>query len=198
MALRLPGRGDSEGIRSVRPVAQRREHADAFALEPADRIAQRRGRGRVEPLHVVDREDHRPLRSDAPQRREHGAAELEGPVRGRCAGGLLGVLEQIHEAGERQRHLLLDAAREQHLEALLVATVDPVPPQRRLADAGLAREHERTRAAGDGRDERVDATTFCFAADETGGSSSQDVPAAGHSLDYALPPRKRQSPAGAR
>ena len=53
------------------------EHADALAVEPAQRVAQGSGGGRVEPLHVVDRQHDGPARGELPERRPGS------PVRGR-------------------------------------------------------------------------------------------------------------------
>jgi hypothetical protein len=48
--------------------------------------------------------------------------------------------------------------------------LDRVPPEPGLADAGLAPEHQRPRAVGDGRRERIDPSPLGLAPDDLRGA----------------------------
>ena len=165
-----PGKERARGVQRVAPLGARahgREQADRLAVEPPERVTQRARRGGVEPLGVVDGEDDRPRRGEPAQRRQHGA-----PADGRLELRVVRrrpharVLEEVDEAAERERRLLLGGPREQHAELPLPAALDRVEPERRLADAGLAADQQRPRARGDGPHERLDASRLGFATDD--------------------------------
>jgi len=59
--------------RADRSPAHRCENADRFTLEPPEHERENLGRARVDPLHVVEREQHRPL----PSERAHDRDECE-------------------------------------------------------------------------------------------------------------------------
>ena len=140
-------------------------------------------RGRpVEPLGVVDQTDQRLLIGGLGQQAEHGqpdeeavggggGAETEGGGEGVTLGRgePVEVVEhrraQLVEPGERQLHLRLDAcrpgdatrrrARRQHVE------------QRRLADPGLAPQHQDAALpADDRRDEAAQDVALALAAQQ--------------------------------
>jgi hypothetical protein len=57
------------------------------------------------------------------------------------------VLEQVDQAGERERQLLLGRAGHKHGEASPPCTLDGLAPQRGLADPGLPADEQRPRPA---------------------------------------------------
>ena len=72
--------------------------------------------------------------------------------------------QQRVQAGERDLGLRLDPARPQH--GHLARVLDGVLEQRRLPDAGLARDHEHlARAEPGGREQLLDASQLLAAAD---------------------------------
>ena len=55
------------------------------------------------------------------------------------------LLEQVGHTGEGELRLRLTRARAEHHEPIALGRLDPGPPDRRLADAGLALDDERPR-----------------------------------------------------
>ncbi len=146
-------------------VPERRDEPDPELAGPAERPGEHASRTGIEPLEIVDPEHRRPLVREDAQESEHGGGEGE-PVRGLVAGtaaesgverGLLGprqlvahlggrLPEQVGERAEGDRHLDLRAARALHARSRRLDPIEPDPPERRLPDAGLAGDHERSRA----------------------------------------------------
>src|SRR5689334_23336751 len=60
---------------------------------------------------------------------------------------VVGRLQQVPEPRERQIALGLGAARDEHEQASVVRALDGRPPERRLADAGIAFDDEYAAAA---------------------------------------------------
>ena len=135
---------------------------DPVRAEPPGGEAQRLERRLVEPLEVVDHAQHRALlRGEREQPEQRGAdrqarlrrrgLELERSVERRRLGGGQPVaqpehrLAQLGQPGERQLRLALQPARAQHGHA--VGALDRRAQQRRLADPGLAAQHEHVAAA---------------------------------------------------
>ena len=106
------------------------EHADGLAVEPAQRVAQGSCGGRVEPLHVVDRQHHGPARGELPERLQDRPSAGELVVlrfeRGRLE---LDAVEQVGKPREGERHLLLGGPREHGLESRSSAAVDRAAPK---------------------------------------------------------------------
>jgi hypothetical protein len=105
--------------------------------------------GEVEPLRVVDRDDHGPGLRLEPQGVQHGAPAGERVVvpeqRLRVE---VDVLEQVDQPAERQGHLLLRGPRHEHVKARGPAAAERGSPQRRLADSRLASDDERRCSLG--------------------------------------------------
>ena len=148
--------------RGTDPDATGEQQADPDVGQPPQRERERALRRRVEPLDVVDRDEHRLAFGEhlecSPDRHGHrpevdrgvlrlaqeqsdlerapsGARELRGDV-GK------GLLEQVSERGVGNAAFELTGSRGQHAEAVSASRLCSRRPQRRLADAGLALEHE--------------------------------------------------------
>ena len=63
--------------------AEGREHAHAVVFEPPQRDPEHAGRGRIDPLRIVQRHHYRPVRGQHPQDIEHGQPDRV------CIGALL-------------------------------------------------------------------------------------------------------------
>ena len=125
------------------------DDTDRRRVQPPQREAKRARGGEVEPLRVVDRDDHGPGLRLEPQCVQHGAPAGERVVvpeqRLRVE---VDVLEQVDQPAERERHLLLRRSRHEHMNARGPAAAERGPPQRRLADSRLASDDERPGALG--------------------------------------------------
>ena len=143
------------------------EYGDRLRVEPSHCIPQRSGRDGIEPLHVVDRQDHRRLSCQVAERAQHATAASERVTVGvECARHGFDVLEQVEEPGHPARQLLLCRPRHEDPVAGGPMPLDAVAPQRRLADPRLAADHEEARPVLDTADERLDATQFAGTANE--------------------------------
>ena len=136
-----------------------------LVTQAAKRDLQHAGGGRVEPLPIVDGDDHGPSLGQEPQHIQHGEPDRvrirravaglgeqqrdlqrppsQGDERGRRLlehGG-----DQLREPGEGKRRLGLDSTAGQNTLETLTALLDARLPEDRLADAGLAGEDERGR-----------------------------------------------------
>ena len=159
--------GRSSAVR--RPGRRASRNVDRLAAQPARGERERLLRRAVEPLHVVDGDQHRPAPASSAQRRQHGqrdhlrprAAGPSGrrgtarrPGRAAAAPAPLQLLaghpvEEVDQPRERQARLGLAGARHEHPHALLAGPRDALLPQARLADPGRALEDERAdRASG--------------------------------------------------
>ena len=169
-------------------------------------IAQRPGARLVEPLEVVDPEDHgRPARGLL-QGPEHGdgdqevhgrrairlGAEQHRLERPRLGGGerrqhLVGEIRQeVDERGERERGLGLGRARRGRPEPAAACLLEPLAPERRLADPGPARDHERPRPLG-AVEEGADLGQLALATEQLG-----------HPRESMTPVRRRVLPVAAK
>jgi hypothetical protein len=136
----------------------------------------------IEPLHVVDRDDQRPLSGRERSNDRQGGAR-DGELVGAAIGGRLlqGDRERsalrLRQAGDRPRIDRLEDVRERRIrqsrlvlprrsgedgEALGAGSVEPGSPERRLADPGCTVDDEGTRSvirrldkAPDGRELRL-------------------------------------------
>ena len=144
--------------------------------EPPQSEGEHARRGRVKPLNVVHRYDHRLLQAEQLQHVANGDTDralvdavarcvpsehrnLEGaaPGRGQCRQRLVDdAFEQITEAGVREAALGLDRPCRENPRTALLPLLDAREPQRRLADARLALEHERNRRLRHLLNERLD------------------------------------------
>ena len=153
--------------------ASRQEKADRLGPKTSHGVREAGRRRVVEPLRVVDRDQHRPLLGKQPegaQQRDAEDARLDRrpllvadgerarqrlPLHGRKWGQrhVEHRVEEVANAGERQRRLTLHRLRLQHEDPELLGVVDGGTPERRLPHAGLSLEHEPDGPAGDARDE---------------------------------------------
>ena len=169
--------------RRQRLVTRGQDHRDRRAGEPAAREQQRVKRRRVEPMHVVDAREHRPLGRREQQQAESGrsheeAVALDGapagraprPAPSRCGPGQLAKAiqhraQQLEHPGEGDLGLARDAARAQHREAF--GALRGEVQQRRLARARDAPQHQRATAACSCRaDQRLQARALRVPAQE--------------------------------
>ena len=154
-----------------------------------ERDLQHAGGGRIEPLAVVDGDDHGPSLGQDPQHVQHGEPDRvrirravaglgeqqrdlqcppsQGDERGRRLLEHRG--DQLREPGERERSLGLDSTAYQHTAETLAGLLDTSLPEDRLADARLAREHECTRALLDLAQEPLDRAKLLVASDDLRG-----------------------------
>ncbi len=164
----------------------RGEDADGlFVQTPAGEL-ERAGGGSVEPLDVVDGDEHRADgREDAKAAQEGGR---DRPVVGRCAVRFLeqerdlqrpplrrrqpgqrhfeDVAEQIREPGETELCLRLARPGGENREAALLGPLDSLSPEPGLADPRLALEEEPAGSSLETREEPVQACELRLPADE--------------------------------
>ena len=155
---------ECRGLNSIRqPPREQQQHAARRG--PSKREAEGARRGRVEPLHVVDRDDDRPVVRQHLQRgasRDPERPRID-PVCGRileeeCAleraasrrrqrrqHDVEDVLEQVAEARQSQTALGLGGPRGKDAQSPRMCTLDARKPKRRLPNASLALEHESSR-----------------------------------------------------
>ncbi len=150
---RRPGTGSSTA---------RRHHSHPVTLEPAQRELQHPGRGHVEPLSVIDGNEHRPIhRQGGHQRRERRGDDPPFGRRAIAVGpqerhvdrlalrhrqpveSTLGHrTEQVSQCRVRQRDLDGAGPTLQDPKPETVRPTDRFPPQRGLADTGFTIDHE--------------------------------------------------------
>ena len=143
--------------------AAREKDPDALGSETSCRVGESGRRCRVQPLHVVDGDDQRPLLGEGAQRVQD--CDADGVWVGRqalvvvqhqCAGErsflsdgqwsqrfVENLVQQVADPGEAERRLALGRHCLQHPRAALFGNGDACSPDRRLSGAGVALEHER-------------------------------------------------------
>ena len=162
---RKPRRPERALERRLALRACREEKAHRDAVEPARRVGERVGGRAIEPLDVVDRDedglpggeraegtqeadrDRRALGRGACRRRPK-QRDLECvQLRGREAAelGRSDPVEQVDQRRERVLGLGVRRSRREDAKTAIARSVDARLPERRLADAGAADEHERRR-----------------------------------------------------
>jgi hypothetical protein len=152
----------------------RDEQLDGFVCEsPGGELQHRRRRG-IEPLHIVDCDEHGPFRGEEPEGREQREADcsladrrslarVEGerhlertPLGSRQLKEHLSDpgREQVSQRGERVRGLGRRRSAREHPIASISAELDAGPPQRRLSDprSALEPEGEPARLVEEGAD----------------------------------------------
>ena len=101
------------------------------------------------------------------QRAQHTAAASERVTIGvQRARHRFNILEQVNQPGHPARQLLLGRARDEDTVPGRAMSLDAAAPQRRLADPGLAADHEEARPVLDIAHQCLDATQFTGTADE--------------------------------
>ena len=149
------------------------EQRNRFAVEAAQRVSERLARRRVEPLRIVERDEQRLLlgeqaqqverrEPDRPRVRHRPVArcepqrDLEGvsPRRRERLHSIELMREQVTERREGELPPGLGRSCLQDASPALARRGNTSLPKRRLADSGLAHEHEprRTRALEEGFD----------------------------------------------
>ncbi len=141
--------------------SQRDQHRDRQLREPSREEVERAQRRTIAPVHVVDREQERPLGCQLhsePVDRAHRGKTVSGDVRmlrgGRCR------LEQLADQPERMVTLEFAAARREDGHAGRAGLVTGEPEERALAcSRGSLDDQQRTASrarAEQGRVERLD------------------------------------------
>ncbi|HSP72319.1 MAG TPA: hypothetical protein VLN26_08120 [Gaiellaceae bacterium] len=184
-------RTDTDEVRAARVRATRRDQADGPVVETPQRELEHRGRRRVEPLRVVDRNQHRAPRRELAKHRQERCSDK--PASGRTArvGAEKSDVEclrlrrrqrpenigvdgdqEIGQAREREPGLRCGGPRRQHRKAQLAPAPHRSLPYRRLADPGLADELERCKASLVSSQEALDHGNLGLSPDEAGHSPS--------------------------
>ena len=156
--------------------APRKQTRDVATGWPAQRECKRARRRRIEPLHVVDRDQQRRLVAEQLQGTSHGYGhrstidrttrnrleeqgnfECVPPRRGKRREHLVeNVLEEIAQTDMGEATFVLGRSRRQDAQATRARQLHPGQPERRLPDPGLAREHEHGCLSPDIPDESVE------------------------------------------
>ena len=141
------------------------EQADRFLVKPPRHELEHERRRRIEPLHVVHRNEHAPLSGQPPKETQAGSRDrplirrrplllrqqergLERPPldRGQRFERLAQHgLEQIGQPRKRETSLALSRTAYEHTHIPLASLPERSPPDRRLPDPRLTVEHERRR-----------------------------------------------------
>jgi hypothetical protein len=175
--------------------AVRGEDGNRLVTEPPECELERARRWGVDPLEVIERNDHGPQRSERSQRAEHrdpdgvsvrGVSIRLGEKERDLQRAPLGwwkrrkdaaeiLVQQVTEHREGERGLRLAGSSLQEAEARALRRLDPTPPQGRLPDPGITLEQER---AGEGvrrLEELTDGDELLFPADRIrGGEGALD------------------------
>jgi len=155
--------------------AHRDEDTHRQVLNPAQRERQALRRCVIQPLGVVDRDEHRPRRRQVPHERQHGGVDR---ATGRARSGfgpqqcyvervpldrsehverlVWHRVEQISESGERQRPLRLAWPDREHDQPACPRLTRSPPPDRGLPDAGRAGERYGRQSGWQPAEERID------------------------------------------
>ena len=161
-------------LASPRPTRQQQSQP---GRQSTRRERQRLARGRVEPLHIVDRNEHRPLlrksrenRKEAARRRpRQGSFIRVGAQERRRERALLHIRKliahlverrshKIRQRGVGERRLRLCGPCLQDAERVRLCGCDRLHPQGCLADPGLALDDQRRRSPRNTREETSDLT----------------------------------------
>ena len=179
--LELERRGD------LRRPTNGRQEADGLIAQPSKGDLQHPGRRRVDPLQIVERDQHGPAlgkRSQHVEKREADRAmvrrlnsrlgqqkrDLERAAsqrRQRSCHIVEDRGDQIGKGGEGERGLGLDASVHENETRRPLRVIDPVLPEHRLADPRLAGEDERTRAQLGVPEERLDRVQLLLPPDDS-------------------------------
>ena len=166
--------------------ALREQQADRLVGQAPGGEAEHRRARPVEPLHVVDGDDEgcRPGQRPQPGQRGEGDGLLVGLLaalgqeegyfeRAALRAGEvlqhLGVgAEEVTQGSVGEARLRLGGARGDHAHARRLRAAHRRLPQRRLADACLARDEQRPSTRGDGLEEPLHALQLLVSSDELG------------------------------
>ena len=141
------------------------QHADGLLAQPSEGDLEHRSRCTVEPLRIVESNEHRPARGKCAEHVQDSEADrvhidglrtrLDEKKRNfersatRRRKGRRHLLEhrqdQLREAGERERGFRLDPATHQDAVEAVSRCGNPCFPERGLPDPGLTREDESPR-----------------------------------------------------
>ncbi len=155
-AADVEGRQTGQGVLSF-GVAYREHHRDRLGEQPSGHELQCLKGDLVQPLRVVDQDEHRPRLRGPGEQREHGEADQEavGRIPGRHAerhaqGLTLGFRQAVQLVEERRAQLVQARVGQLHvrLDALRPGHLRPGRPrgqilqEHRLPDARLAADHQ--------------------------------------------------------
>ena len=187
-----------DALRAQRPLHRRRldavgeppgeQQQHGARGETAQRERERARRRCVEPLHVVDCQQHRASLAEHVQHVAH--RDTEGAVVDRFVCGFLvqqrnlerppprhrqqrrdigeDLLEEVAETDVRETPLGLRGPRREHDQAALARRGHPFEPERRLADPRLAVQHEPGRSVRRPADEGLNGSELPLPADDLG------------------------------
>ena len=160
--------GPVDGVRAVQMQPASRRSVPGFAAlgdedaertpQPADRELDGGAAGTVQPLSVVDGDDHRRVRGQCMQHRHqpgrHDPLVGRGSVQSRAQQNAVQgqalqprqvrevprfqIAQQVSQRRERHHRLRLADARRQHPASAVARLAQQRPPQRGLADPGLS------------------------------------------------------------
>ena len=162
------------------------ENADVLLGQSPQRKCDRARRRLIQPLHIVDRDEHRLALREQLQRRANGhrkGAEVDqlvcivpdeqgdlerAPPRSRQLMQHAGqrVLEQVSQPGMSNSELDLGGSRGQDTQPALPRRLDPGEPERRLPDPRHSLQDERRRARSLPAEEAVERPQLLVAADD--------------------------------
>jgi len=134
--------------------SRRRQHHHRFVDQSPEHVAQGLGTQVVQPLQVVDRQDHRGRPRPAPHPRQQVARptqRVRRRVQHPCGNGIAvprRLFQQVREPDQCRRAFLVEAARDQDEVAGRDRRRHGLLPQHGLADAGFSGPDHRSRAIG--------------------------------------------------
>jgi len=175
-----------ERIALVSGLTQRHQHPDRERADSSNSECDHPPRGRIEPLHIVDRHQHRSACCERVQsgddraRKRHVVRSVPGrsldPERDRqstslrlrkLAGDIAeSRIEKIGQTTKRDRHLGFDGTSRQHHDPGRLGSLHGVAPEHRLADAGLPADKRCARDPRHLLDKTPQPVDFTLAPDE--------------------------------
>ncbi len=186
------------------------QNADRLLVQAPAGEREHAGGGLVEPLDVVDGDEHRAGGREDAKAAEEGGRDRPvvrwGPARLRQQQRNLERLplgrwqlrerrsghlaEQISEPGEPELRLGLSRAGREHRDASQVRTLDPLPPEASLADPRLTLQEEPAGSSFETREEPVQARELRLPADEVLGCAHRSTVALASGAHKLLEPQR--------
>jgi hypothetical protein len=182
--------GEVERIRDAGPTTQRREHAERETTEPPQSERQHAPRSRVQPLHIIDRDQQWSPCRKQPQTSndrswKHETVACRPPrifdaERGRDRSRLRPrelvsdlverPLEKVAQPAESQRHLDLGTPNGKHSDSRRLRGGYDITPDRRLPEARLSPHKRKPLAVRQLLDEALQLPSLPLAANELEGT----------------------------
>ena len=190
--LQVMGRESGVGEQVVGIDAHCGQPSKGQARRPAGHEGKNVSACPVQPLKIVDEQEHRPVGGRRLQQRDDGCRERETPRRrssvqphgrvqrrplctGQPGGVTLDAQHQLMQGGVGELCLELDALHHENPETLCTSGSRRCPKDGCLADARVAREDERRRIRIGALEQAFDQTHFGFAPYEGRGGSEPRV-----------------------